>query len=39
MEEFLEYAALINMAMVFSNYVSEAISASLSKSKAKFSKL
>lgn len=39
MEEFLEYVALNNMAMIFSNDVSEAISATLSKSKPKFSKL
>ena len=39
MEEALEYVALLNMSMLFTNDVSEAITANLSKGKAKFSKL
>lgn len=39
MEEALEYVALMNMSMTFTNDVSEAITASISKGKAKFSKL
>ena len=39
MEETLEYVAMMNMSMLFSNDVSEAITANLSKGKAKFSKL
>jgi delta(3,5)-delta(2,4)-dienoyl-CoA isomerase len=39
MEEGLEYVALMNMSMIFTNDVSEAITANLSKGKAKFSKL
>ncbi len=39
MEEGLEYVALMNMSMIFTNDVSEAITANMSKGKAKFSKL
>lgn len=39
MEETLEYVAMMNMSMIFTNDVSEAITANLSKGKAKFSKL
>lgn len=39
MEEALEYVAMMNMSMIFTNDVSEAITANLSKSKPKFSKL
>lgn len=39
MEEGLEYVAMMNMSMIFTNDVTEAVTANLSKSKAKFSKL
>ena len=39
MEDVLEYVALMNMSMTFTNDVSEAITANLSKGKAIFSKL
>ena len=39
MEDALEFVALMNMSMIFTNDVSEAITANLSKGKAKFSKL